>query len=60
MSGTPVEVSKNCRRAYAKPVIKQVQLKPEEAVLGFCKAAATRGPNAGNCTSPTNCSALGS
>jgi hypothetical protein len=27
------------RKPYAKPIAKRVHLKPEEAVLGFCKTA---------------------
>jgi hypothetical protein len=32
------------RRPYVKPAVKQVPLRPEEAVLGACKLAGTAGP----------------
>jgi hypothetical protein len=32
------------KRPYVKPEIKQVQLKPEEAVLGGCKPSTASGP----------------
>ena len=32
------------KKPYLKPEIKQVQLKPDEAVLGGCKTATTAGP----------------
>ena len=61
MSGTTVERTNSRRKAYAKPAVKRVHLKPEEAVLGFCKIAGGGGPNiGGNCNSPSNCSGLGS
>jgi hypothetical protein len=47
------------RRGYEKPQVRQVRLRPEEAVLGFCKSAGA-GPNLGGCTSPTDCSTVGS
>ena len=51
------------KRPYGKPEIKQVSLKPEEAVLGACKASAGvggSGPGSGNCRTPVPCSSLGS
>jgi hypothetical protein len=51
------------KRAYAKPEIKQVELRPEEAVLGACKASSGgggSGPGGGNCRTPVPCSSLGS
>jgi hypothetical protein len=32
------------KKPYTKPAIKQVQLKPEEAVLGGCKTSTSPGP----------------
>jgi len=32
------------KKPYLKPEIKQVQLKPDEAVLGGCKTATIAGP----------------
>jgi hypothetical protein len=48
------------RRPYAKPVAKRVHLKPEEAVLGFCKASSYSGPNGPGCAVGFSCSADGS
>jgi hypothetical protein len=54
---------KNEKREYVKPEIKQVALRPDEAVLGACKAssgAGGSGPGGGNCRTPVPCSSLGS
>ena len=49
------------KRPYAKPEIKQVALRPEEAVLGACKGTGGPGPGTGGgCRRPTPCSSLGS
>ena len=51
------------KRPYEKPEIKQVALRPEEAVLGACKSASGGsggGPGGGNCRTPAPCSSLGS
>jgi hypothetical protein len=49
------------RRPYAKPEIKQVALRPEEAVLGACKGTGGSGPGTGGaCRRPAPCSSLGS
>ena len=49
------------KKPYAKPEVSQVQLRPEEAVLGFCKSTSRRGPvHPVKCSSPTNCLAIGS
>lgn len=58
-TGTPKPpVKKN----YVKPELRQVLLRPEEAVLGNCKTAGVSGPgSAGTCTPDTiACSSLGS
>ena len=34
---------------YEKPSIKRFPLRPEEAVLGFCKSTAAAGPGSGGC-----------
>lgn len=44
------------RRAYVKPSVKQVPLRPDEAVLGGCKTSTSAGPLSTNCASPTACS----
>ena len=51
------------KRPYEKPEIKQVALRPDEAVLGACKASSGSGgsgPGGGNCRTPVPCSSLGS
>jgi hypothetical protein len=49
------------KKPYVKPEVKQVQLKPEEAVLGFCKNAVANGPgDPADCTPVGNCSGIGS
>jgi hypothetical protein len=48
------------RRPYTKPVVKRVHLKPEEAVLGYCKASSYSGPNGPGCAVGFSCSADGS
>jgi hypothetical protein len=47
------------KRAYSKPELVQVPLRPEEAVLGNCKTASTAGPGGGNCTT-LSCFTIGS
>jgi len=49
------------KRPYVKPQVKQVSLKPEEAVLGGCKVTQVNSPNTGMgyfCSFPTPCSAI--
>ena len=48
------------RKRYLKPEIKQVDLTPDEAVLGACKNISTSGPVQPTCNFPTPCSSLGS
>ena len=48
------------KRPYAKPAVRQVNLRSEEAVLGNCKTASVGGPGQALCTAPSNCSAIGS
>jgi hypothetical protein len=51
------------KKPYAKPEIKQVALRPEEAVLAACKATSGSGgsgPGGGNCRAPAPCSSIGS
>ena len=48
------------KKPYTKPEIRQVSLRPEEAVLGNCKTSgATAGPSS-NCSASGHCSTLGS
>lgn len=37
------------KQKYEKPSIKRFPLRPEEAVLGFCKSTSSVGPGAGGC-----------
>jgi hypothetical protein len=48
------------KKPYRKPVLVQIPLRPEEAVLGNCKTAGTAGPVSGsNCSPVGNCSSIG-
>jgi hypothetical protein len=46
------------KKPYTKPEVKQVQLKPEEAVLGGCKITGQFGPAISTCSIPPKCHAL--
>jgi hypothetical protein len=49
------------KKRYAEPVLTEVLLRPEEAVLGFCKTeAGAPGPLQIGCFSPVACSTPGS
>jgi len=48
------------KRAYQKPELTQVSLKPEEAVLAVCKMNNRSGPAQARCTFPKKCSDSGS
>jgi hypothetical protein len=48
------------KKPYEKPEIRQVELRPEEAVLGNCKTGVSAGPGSGTCNTPGPCSSLGS
>ena len=49
------------KRPYAKPVLMRIQLRPEEAVLGACKAVSgTAGGGAGGTCHIVACQAPGS
>jgi hypothetical protein len=51
---------KKGKRPYSKPKIQQVQLKPDEAVLGGCKTSTVAGPARITCDFGVgNCRALG-
>ena len=47
------------RKPYRRPEVRQVPLRPEEAVLGNCKTSGTAGPAASDCTT-FSCSTNGS
>ena len=48
------------RKPYEKPTVMRFPLRPDEAVLGFCKSTTAAGPNGGQCRNANNCSSLGS
>ena len=48
------------KRRYRKPQLTRVMLRPEEAVLGFCKNANKSGPLRAKCNVPSNCNVTGS
>jgi hypothetical protein len=41
-------------------VVKRFPLRPDEAVLGFCKSNTAAGPSGGTCDVPDNCFSPGS
>ena len=51
---------RTAKRAYQKPELTQVSLKPEEAVLAVCKIAGRSGPAQARCNVPSLCSMSGS
>jgi len=58
MKGKTGQDIKQPRKPYIKPEVRQVQLKPEEAVLGGCKIAGQFGPALSNCSLPPACSVI--
>lgn len=48
------------KKPYAKPEVKRVMLRPEEAVLGSCKTSKISGPGQSKCSIPSACSSLAS
>lgn len=48
------------KKAYAKPQIRCVVLRAEEAVLAACKTASKVGSGQAKCTFPSPCSSPGS
>lgn len=48
------------RKPYHKPEIHRFPLRPEEAVLGFCKSATSTGPSGGSCQTVGFCRTAGS
>lgn len=47
------------KKPYTKPEVKQVLLRPEEAVLGYCKNTTVAGPMSTTC-STLSCYSSGS
>jgi hypothetical protein len=60
MSSECEKDGRRSKRPYVKPEVKQVPLRPEEAVLGFCKNTGGYGPTATGCKPLGNCSGMGS
>ena len=54
------EKGKERRRPYQKPQVEQVELRPEEAVLGECKNTVEAGPLQSDCFYETQCELFGS
>jgi hypothetical protein len=48
------------KKAYEKPTLTRFPLRPEEAVLGFCKSNAATGPSGGGCRGVNRCFTPGS
>jgi hypothetical protein len=48
------------KKKYEKPEAKRFPLRPEEAVLGFCKTNAATGPTGLGCRGSQACSLPGS
>ena len=48
------------KKPYAKPEVRRVMLRPEEAVLGSCKTSKVSGPGQSKCSAPSACSSLAS
>ena len=60
MNNMPGTEPRSARKPYVKPEVKQVSLRPEEAVLGACKIQGQGGAGQGTCHAPAPCSSLGS
>mgnify|MGYP005844456029 FL=1 len=60
MSGRHKKEVQEPKKPYTRPEMKQVQLRPEEAVLGNCKTSGSTGPSGSNCGFPVCCSSCGS
>jgi hypothetical protein len=48
------------KKQYQKPLATRFPLRPDEAVLGFCKSNAATGPYGGGCRGAVACSSSGS
>ncbi len=60
MKGSTGQKKDDKRKPYAKPEIKRVPLRPEEAILGFCKTTTGAGPMSSACIALLSCLSLGS
>lgn len=57
---TEIRPEPPAKKRWEKPRLSRVALRPEEAVLGFCKNANRAGPLHVKCTTGGGCSTLGS
>ena len=48
------------KKKYEKPTVTRFPLRPEEAVLGFCKTSGSSGPSGGDCQNVGFCRTPGS
>ncbi|MEA2490367.1 MAG: hypothetical protein QOH21_2159 [Acidobacteriota bacterium] len=48
------------KKRYEKPMLTRFPLRPEEAVLGFCKSSVSAGPSGGGCQTVGFCRTPGS
>ncbi len=44
MKGKTANLKQKSKKTYTKPELKQIPLRPQESVLGFCKGDTTYGP----------------
>jgi len=55
-----MQQERNDKKKYEKPEAKRFPLRPDEAVLGFCKTNAASGPSSAGCRGARACSSPGS
>ena len=48
------------KKSYEKPEARRFPLRPEEAVLGFCKSSTAAGPSGSSCMTVGPCKTAGS
>jgi hypothetical protein len=46
--------------SYRKPEVRRIDLRPQEAVLGFCKSASVGAPGNSTCSAAPQCFTSGS
>ncbi len=49
MKGKTANLEQKSKKTYTKPELKQIPLRPQESVLGFCKNDAIYGPVFSTC-----------
>jgi len=55
-----MEKAQTKKKPYEKPNVTRFPLRPEEAVLGFCKTSSSAGASGGTCINVNPCMSLGS